>query len=513
MAVELIINARNYATRIALVENGVVVEYHLERTATEGIAGNIYKGRIVRVLPGMQAAFVDIGLERAAFLYVADVYDHEQEFEQLLARNDEPSDDAPNIEIESQEGRRYPEQNFQIEELIHEGQDIMVEVLKEPMGHKGARITSHVSLPGRHLVLMPTANHVGVSRRIEDEEERKRLKDIIEELRTGRFGFIARTACEGAKEVRIESEMEFLLKLWQNIRDRSAGAAVPSLIHQELSATLRAVRDLFTEEVDRLIIDDPGEYKKIIQFIETFSSGLSSAVELYTGDEPIFDAYDIDMEINRALSKKVWLKSGGYIVIESTEALTAIDVNTGRYVGHHNLEETISKTNLEAVKEIAYQLRLRNIGGLIVIDFIDMEQEVNREKVYGVLKDALKRDKSKTKVLKMSELGLIEMTRKRTREDIDRLLREPCFYCEGEGHLLSNTSVCHDAFLALERKSMETNASSLQLVVHPDLKEMILDEERHSLEDLEFRLSKRVIIRADANFHINEYRILAGPVK
>ncbi|MEW5723513.1 MAG: Rne/Rng family ribonuclease [Thermodesulfobacteriota bacterium] len=507
MTIELLINSRLHETRIALVENGTVVEFHVERSAAGGITGNLYKGRIVRVLPGMQAAFVDIGLDRAAFLYVADVYDHETEFERLLNQDRIEEEPPSAVESPTETPQSFAEQGFLIEELLHEGQDVLVQASKEPMGHKGARVTTHVSLPGRNLVLMPTAGHIGVSRRIEDEDERSRLRELIAKLRPNHYGFIARTASEGAAPEQIKSEMDFLLKLWSNIQQKAANAPIPSLIHQELDATLRAVRDLFTEEVDRLIIDYESEYQKILKFIETFSPGLKSAVELYRGTEPIFDAYGIEMEIMRALAKKVWLKSGGYIVIESTEALTAIDVNTGRYVGQHNLEETILKTNLEAVREIAYQLRLRNLGGLIVIDFIDMEKEANREKVHQALKERLRRDRSKTKVLPMSELGLIEMTRKRTREDIDRLLREPCYYCQGEGYLLSRTSVCHQAFLDLEREAHGTGADSLLLTVHPEIMELLLDEERYALEELETRLGKRVIIRPEESLHLEEYRI------
>lgn len=504
MATELLINSRAHETRIALVENMTVVEYHVERSAAGGITGNFYKGRIVRVLPGMQAAFVDIGLDRAAFLYVADVYDHSNEFSQMLG--DGELDEIYPLSAD-EEPDALSDEGFQIEELLHEGQEILVQVSKEPLGQKGARVTSHVSLPGRHLVLMPTANHIGVSRRIEDEDERKRLRDLIEEQRPHNFGFIARTASEGATQEMIKSEMDFLVRLWFNIQKKAASAPIPSLVHQELDVTLRSVRDLFTEKVDRLIIDDRREYEKILKFIDTFSLSLQSSVELYTGDEPIFDDYGIEMEIARALSKKVWMKSGGYVVIESTEALTSIDVNTGRYVGQHNLEETILKTNLEAVKEIAYQLRLRNIGGLIVIDFIDMEREGNREKVYQALKEALRRDRSKTKVLPMSELGLIEMTRKRTREDIDRLLREPCFYCQGEGLLLSKTTVCHRTLLDIEREAANTPSVDLVLTVNPVIKEMFLDEARHALEDLQNRIDVRVTIRSDDALHIEEYRI------
>ncbi|MBF0530706.1 MAG: Rne/Rng family ribonuclease [Deltaproteobacteria bacterium] len=477
MATELIINARKHETRIALAENGVVVEFHIERSSTGGIAGNIYQGRVVRVLPGMQAAFVDIGLDRAAFLYVADVYDYQKEYDELFRpRSLEEEEGESVVEKNTSTRNGYSEPGFQIEDLLHEGQILLVQVSKEPMGHKGARVTSHVSLPGRNLVLMPSASHIGVSRRIEDEEERRRLREITETIRPAPYGFIVRTASEGATAEQIKSEMDFLVRLWNTIGRKAATAPVPSLIYQELDATLRAVRDVFTEEVDHLIIDNEADYEKILRFIETFDPGLKSSVELYHGREPIFDAYDIEIEIARALSKKVWLKSGGYIVIESTEAFTTVDVNTGRYVGHHNLEETILKTNLEAVKEITYQLRLRNIGGLIVIDFIDMEKETNREKVHAVLVEALRRDRSKTKVLHMSELGLIEMTRKRTREDIGRLLREPCFYCQGAGFLLSKSSICHDAFREIEREAASSNTQSVCLTVHPTIRDLLLDE-------------------------------------
>ena len=310
MSTELIINARKHETRIALVENGDVTEFYIERSAKEGITGNIYKGRIVRVLPGMQAAFVDIGQDRAAFLYVTDVYDHQREFEQLL-RQEEADEVIPLEEPDASHQDKFLEHGLQIEDLLHEGQEIMVQVSKEPMGHKGARVTSHISLPGRHLVLMPTANHIGVSRRIEDEDERRRLRDLIEDLKTDSYGFIARTASEGAGREQIKPEMDFLIKLWHNIQTKFQNAPVPSMIHHELDATLRAVRDLFTKEVDRLVIDYASEYQKILNFLDTFSVGLKSCVELYHGREPIFDAYGIDMEIARVLSKKVWLKSGG----------------------------------------------------------------------------------------------------------------------------------------------------------------------------------------------------------
>ncbi|MBW1935622.1 MAG: Rne/Rng family ribonuclease, partial [Deltaproteobacteria bacterium] len=422
MASELIINVRNYETRVALVENGVVVELHIERQTGQELAGNIYRGKVIRVLPGMQAAFVDIGLERTGFLYVSDIQKDLIELEEEMLKNYSRNDEIVSEDLTSTYSEQAPGASANIEDLLCEGQDIMVQIAKEPIGTKGARLTSHISLPGRHLVLMPSVNHIGVSRRIEDREERERLRRIIEEIRPGNLGFIARTVSEGANKRKLKSEMDFLLKLWENIKERMAKLSSPGLLHKDLSISLRSVRDLFTREVDRLIIDSREEYENILEFIEAFAPRLKYSVELYEGTEPIFDSYGIEMEISRSLGKKIWLKSGGYIVIEMTEALTAIDVNTGSYVGSRNLEETILKTNLEAVKEIAYQLRLRNIGGLIVIDFIDMEKKSNRERVFLALKEALSKDKARSHILRMSELGLIEMTRKRTRENINRLL-------------------------------------------------------------------------------------------
>jgi ribonuclease G len=353
---------------------------------------------------------------------------------------------------------------------------------------------------------MPTMTHLGVSRRIEDEEERRRLKEIVGTL--GRKqGFIARTASEGATAFELQAEAKYLTQLWKRVMADSAGRAAPFRVHQELSASLKAVRDNFTENIGRLVIDHQGQYESLKNFLEMFSPELAGALELYTGSVPLFHAFDVETELARALSKKVWLKNGGYVVIESTEALTVIDVNTGRYVGRHNLEETILKTNLEAVKEIAYQLRLRNIGGLIVIDFIDMEKETNRERVSLALKESMRHDRGKTKILPMSELGLIEMTRKRTKENIDRFLREPCFYCQGQGFLLSRTSVCHEAFQELELQASENPEGQLKLTVHPSIKEMLLDEGQNALEELEKRLGRAISIKADVTLHLEEHKI------
>ena len=517
MSAELIINSSPFETRVALVENGQVAELYVERSTDRGIAGNIYKGRVVRVLPGMQAAFVDINLDKAAFLYVSDIHHTMGDIEQLLLSGcqSEEEDEQGEEGRESEGENGYREvldlrrdySNVPIEDRLQEGQDIMVQVAKEPIGSKGARITTHITLPGRHLVFMPTMDHVGVSRRIEDEAERKRLREIVCDLKPERCGFIVRTAAESADKEKLQSESDFVVKLWYSIKRRAENAPVPSLIYQELDITLRAVRDLFTKEVDRLVIDSEAEYRKILNFTETFMPSLQNAVELYDGDEPIFDAYGIEMEIQRALSKKIWLKSGGYIVIETTEALTAIDVNTGRYVGKRNLEETILKTNLEAVKEIAFQLRLRNIGGIIIIDFIDMEKEANREKVWNALRDAMHKDKSKSNILHMSELGLIEMTRKRTKESIGRVLCEPCSYCDGEGYLKSKQTVCYEILRELERQRGDLFGRDILVRAHPEVVARFCDEERAPLERVEERIHARIEVKADTNMHLEQYEI------
>jgi len=516
MSAELIINADTFETRVALVENSQVAELHIERSSDAGIAGNIYKGRVVRVLPGMQAAFVDIGLDKAAFLYVSDVQFPLEEMERFFddgAEVAEPTLTVPEATegvvecaAEAQPTRRNHHET-PIEDRLQEGQEILAQVSKEPLGSKGARITTHITLPGRNLVLMPMTDHVGVSRRIENEKERKRLRDLMTGIKPEGCGFIVRTAAEDEEQEKLKVEMEFLLKLWQNIQRRAETASVPSVVYRELDITLRAVRDLFTKEVDRLVIDSRTEHQKILNFTETFMPSLRSAVELYDQSEPIFDAYGIEMEVQRALSKKVWLKSGGYIVIEATEALTAIDVNTGRYVGKRNLEETILKTNLEAVKEIACQLRLRNMGGIIIIDFIDMEKEPNRDKVCNAMKDAMRRDKSKANILRMSELGLIEMTRKRTRESIGRVLCEPCGYCDGEGHLKSLQTVCYEILRDLTRERDDLFGRDVMVMANPQVAARFCDEERAFLDKIEEQLQARIQVKGEKAFHIEQYEI------
>lgn len=503
MGNEILINVNAGETRVALLENGTLVELYLERHSEQGITGNIYKGRVVRVLPGMQAAFVDIGLEKAAFLYVADVHQDFEDLEQLMRAREEDG----NGFLDDEEEVLNLDTPFQIEDLLHEGQEILVQVSKEPLGSKGARITSHISLPGRHLVLMPMVDQIGVSRRIENEAERRRLREIIQNIKPPGFGLIVRTASEEKGEAELRQDLDFLLKMWNNIQKRKASSPVPSLIHKDLDISLRAIRDLFTQDVERAIIDSEEEYRKILDFCDTFMPQLKSSIKLYDKEEPLFDYYGIEMEISRALGRRVWLKSGGYIVIDLTEALTVIDVNTGRYVGKRNLEDTILKTNLEAVKEIAYQLRLRNIGGIIIIDFIDMEKESSREKVFKALNEALKKDKSKTNISKISELGLIEMTRKRTRESLGRILSERCFYCDGRGYLKSRSTISQEILREIQRDIRDLPGENILINVHPNVANYMYDEARLEIEKLEKRYQKRIIVNAKNDFHLEQFEI------
>jgi ribonuclease G len=380
-------------------------------------------------------------------------------------------------------------------------------VAKEPLGTKGARITSHITLPGRYLVLLTWSSHIGISRRIEDPTERERLTRIVESFRPEGMGAIVRTAAEGGSEAELKADMDYLVRLWETIRKRSEVSAAPAMIHRELSLSLRSVRDLFSSETDRIVVDSEEEHNRIRTFASQFFPRIQDRIELYRGTEPVFDHYGIEIEVTRALDKKVWLKSGGYIVIEQTEALTVVDVNTGKYVGRSSLEDTTVKINLEAVKEIVYQLRLRNIGGIIIIDFIDMKSEENREKVYNALVDTLRADRSKTTICKISELGLVEMTRKRVRESLGRSLSEACPYCSGEGVLKSKKTICYEVFRALERQALLLSGRQVSLYVHPALAEELFGEERRFLEILEHRYGMKVNISASEKYHIEQYRI------
>ncbi|MFP4446659.1 MAG: ribonuclease E/G [Desulfosudaceae bacterium] len=510
MSKELVINATENETRVALLEDGVVVEFFMERGDHFNISGNIYKARVRRVLPGMQAAFVDIGLDQAAFIYVNDVRPgvlreneaiyNEEAGEEPLA---EPFAPVPPFEYPpppSQEG-------VNISELISEEQEMLVQVAKSPIGSKGARITTRISLPGRFLVLMPTVDHVGVSKRIVDEKERLRLKELVVSMRKDNSGFIVRTAAEAIERDKLEKEMDLLLNLWSRIQEKYTRVSSPALLHRDMTVSLRAVRDYLTHEADRVVVDSDYVYGEIVAFVDEIMPRLKASVERYAGDEPLFDAYNIEGDISRALKKKVWLKSGGYIIIEPTEALVVIDVNTGRYVGKHNFEETVYKTNLEAAREIAYQVRLRNLGGIIIIDFIDMARESNREKVFNTLKEYLEKDRNKTSVLPFSELGLIQMTRKRTRNSIASMLCEPCFYCDGDGYLLSRRTICYNIYREVLRESRDITGEKLTVKVHPDIAEQLHGEESNVITALEQTIKRQIIIYPMSKFHLEQFEI------
>jgi ribonuclease G len=494
MANELIINVTPQETRVALLEERALSELYIERTKDRGIVGNVYKGKVMKVLPGMQAAFVDIGLERAAFLYVSDVYGKVEDYEE--------------IGFQGEEMTLYFNPSSPIEDLLSEGQEIMVQVSKEPLGTKGTRITSHITLPGRYLVFMPTVDHIGVSRRIKDEKERGRLRELVQSIKPSAGGYIVRTASEGADTDEIRNDMEFLLHLWENVQRKRETSPAPSLIHNDLTMVLRGIRDILSPQVNRIVIDSREEYENILSFINMYIPKQKYEITLYERQEPIFDAYGIEMEIDKISGRKVWLKSGGSIVIDMAEALVAIDVNTGRYVGKRNLADTILKTNLEAAKEIAYQLRLRNIGGIIIIDFIDMDREGDREKVYQVLEESLKKDRQKTNIFKISELGLVEMTRKRTRENITRILSEPCPYCDGGGLIKSKTTLCYDIFRQIERTSSELGGHSIMVEVNPEIAGLLYEEERTGVEELERKLKKKIVVKGKPGFHLEQFNII-----
>ncbi|HEY1335837.1 MAG TPA: Rne/Rng family ribonuclease [Myxococcaceae bacterium] len=693
----LLINAAGRETRVALVENGHIAEFYLERKKDKGVVGNIYKGRVVRVLPGMQAAFVDIGLDKAAFLYVSDVvYDpdfaraqfeltegeHEDapdvpdeledtgapvaaaetpslhdEVEHVDAHADalheaaeagaveagaigdaaapglDPADDidvdevseagaldddpliaadvpshahaergeAPAAQARAEGGepaahgaaepasapasmtsdvpvplpapepavvplpapeevpgqerasaapeasqqrraeqgerraprelrqrhqqergrdrdrgrnghgkggredRPRPRKEVRIEDLLKVGQEVVVQISKDPIGSKGARLTSHISIPGRHLVFMPTVDHVGISRRISNEKERRRLREIVDRLRPPGTGFIVRTVAENVPQAKLESDIRFLIEIWNQVVRKNEKRGGPGLMHPDLDLILRATRDLFAADVEKLVVDEPEEYERILGFVTAQDPSLAQRVVLHDSDEPIFDSYGIEQEIRRATQRKVWLKSGGYLIIDQAEALTAIDVNSGRYVGKKSLEETITKINMEAAKEIVYQLRLRNIGGIIICDFIDMEKPQNRDKVFKALQEALGRDKAKTNVLRISELGLVEMTRKRVRESIGRMLHEDCGYCGGQGFVKTATTVAYEIFREIRRETPNFKDPTLVVNCNAEVARLLQADERQELRHLMDRYNKTIQVRQQTSYHREQY--------
>ncbi len=496
----LLVNVDITDTRVALIEGGVIAELYIERKTQRSVVGNIYLGRVTRVLPGMQAAFVDVGLDRAAFLHVEDAI-RPEDFATLVP-GDETTGEENGKAQRSRVNRSTP-----IRDVLKEGQEILVQISKEPLGTKGARATSHVSLPGRHVVYMPTARSIGVSRKIGNDKERGRLKKMLEDLKPEVGGLISRTVSEGLSEEQLKADIEYLTSLWVEVCKRREKAKAPSLVYGDVDLVLRSARDLFTPEVDKLVIDDPGAYQKLCTFVAKFMPERRHDVVHWQGDEPIFDAYGIEEEITRALAKKVQLPSGGYLVIDQAEALTAIDVNTGRYVGSGSVEETILKTNIEAVSEVAYQLRFRNLGGLIIIDFIDMEKHRNREKVYRALVAALRNDKARTTTVRISELGLVEMTRKRTRESLERTLHEPCFYCEGTGHVLSRAAVAQEIFRQMRRDKDRLEGYTIVVNAHPAVVDHLEREDKESVAEAQRRYVRNIVLRPHPEYHLEQFDI------
>ncbi|MFZ9034659.1 MAG: ribonuclease G [Francisellaceae bacterium] len=486
---EILMNITPYERRVAILENGILQEIHIERENQRGIVGNIYKGKITRVLPGMQAAFVDIGLERAGFLHVSDVM---------------PicSDEAEDIDLNSQEA--------DVRKWLREGQNILVQVLKDPMGSKGARLTAHLSLASRYLVHMPDLNHVGISLKIASEEERERLKAVMKQalgLENPR-GFIVRTVAEGLSSDELHKDITFLQNLWQDVLDSASTVLNPGVVYQELSLIMRTLRDFATDKVERIRLDNIDWYSQLCHFADKFVPGVRDKLQLHRVSEPIFNLYGVEQEIERALDRKVMLKSGGHIIIDQTEAMTTIDVNTGAYVGVANFEETIFKTNLEAARVIARQLRLRNIGGIIIIDFIDMNDEEHKSMVLETLGKILKEDYARTTFSGLSELGLVEMTRKRTQESLNQSLCEPCSICQGRGRIKTIQTVCYEIFHEIERESKVYDSSGFLIVASDMVVEALKNEESDGLGELELIIGKPVKLQAEMSYSQEMYDIV-----
>src|SRR5438477_11451266 len=494
MSREIVINATKHESRIAVLDEGQVVELWVERTRQRTIVGNIYKGRVTKVLPGMQSAFVDLGLERDAFLYVSDVIDDIEDFD---------TNGEDEVALDDVAAQQRPEAS--ISDLLREGQEVLVQVSKDTIAGKGARITSHITLPGRFLVYMPTVSHIGVSRRIEDEGERTRLKEILERIRpAGLGGFIVRTAGEERNEEEFVADLKYLTDLWEQIRRRAEKSSAPSVIHHDLDLVLRAIRDVLSPEFKSVWVDSVEQYQRIVEFLDPIQPNLVSRVRLYRRDEPIFDEFGIEAESAKALKSKVWLKSGGYIVINQTEALVAIDVNTGKYVGRRNLEETVFKTNIEAAKEIVRQIRLRDLGGIIVLDFIDMEDAANRAALFAAFENEIKKDRSKTKILQISEFGLIEMTRKRVRQSLERSLTQPCPYCSGSGRIKSNTTISLEIWRELMKLRDLHEGQDVIVRVNP----VVYNSLDPIFDEVERSLGIHLVFKPDDSLHHEQFDVV-----
>jgi ribonuclease G len=551
----MIISSSDHDTRVAILEDDQVVEIFIERERSRGVVGNIYKGRVSKVLPGMQSSFIDVGLERDAFLYVSEVVNTVEEFDRLESGEDEDEEDderagdsAPALAVAgasvveseplppadaagpalqngggrserrgrgpAREERDRDKPEPKIEDLLKEGQEILVQVVKEPLGTKGARLTSHVTMPGRFLVFMPTVDHVGVSRKIESREERSRLRGIVKSFRE-QHGFIGgviiRTAASGRSEEDIVSDLSWFHQIWTEIRQKMEARRAPAVLFQEQSLVVKLLRDLLTDDYTAIRIDDDQEHRRVMALVERIMPSLMPRVKLYTKSFPIFEEYGVQAEIDKALRSKVWLKSGGYLVINQTEALVAIDVNTGRYVGKRTgrLEDTIVKTNLEAVKEIVRQIRLRDLGGIIVLDLIDMEEKKNRQKVFQEVEKELRRDRSPSKALQVSDFGLVIVTRKRVKQSLERQLTEPCPYCSGSGSIKSPFTICYEILTEMQKIGPDLDGQGVLLRVNPDIARALKEEEHALLRDLESTLGKKVTIKPDAHLHHEQFDVMA----
>jgi ribonuclease G len=513
---EIVVNSSLVETRVAVIEDGTLVEILIDDSHTQNLAGNIYKGRVLKILPGMQAAFVDIGLARDAFLYVRDIWEEMETYEDLLTAGESEEgaeiEEAALMEAPTGKGRHRPrrESHVSIEELIQEGQEVLVQVAREPLGSKGARITSHVTLPGRYLVYMPTESHVGVSRKIEQEGERSRLKQIIEEVNHAREGVIVRTAGVGRARTEIQADFDFLRSTWLTIKAKAETLTAPTLVQKDLDLVFRIFRDLITKDVTRLVVDSAVEYERCLAYADSLFPELRQLLFLYTEDEPIFKSFGIEREVEKALRSKVWLKSGGYLVIEQTEALVSVDVNTGKYVGKHDFEETILKTNREAAAEIARQVRLRDLGGIIIIDFIDMARQENRDKVMAELKEALKVDRSPTNVSLLSELGLVEMTRKRVRQGLNQSLSQTCQVCGGLGWVRSTASIAHQALREVEWRLARKRLPRIKVRGAADLIEWMKAEEAEVVKTLGESLGGDIELHVEESYPAGKYSLLEG---
>ncbi|MDX8397958.1 MAG: Rne/Rng family ribonuclease [Mariprofundaceae bacterium] len=501
MSAELLVNVSPFETRIARIENGLPEEIYIERERERGLKGNIYKGRVQRVLPGIQAAFVDIGMNKSGFLYAGDIAVPEDlVIEDNISDNnseENPDEDSP------PRARSIPP----ISSLVREGQEIMVQVSKDPIASKGPRLTSLLSIAGRYLVYLPALHHVGIARRMEGTEERERLLDIAREIQPDNAGLIIRTVAEGHSKEELQADLNFLVRLWGDIEKRGSNAAQCTVIHTELNLYLRVMRDYVDDEVTKIHIDSRETYQSMKKFARSFMPEVSKRLYYYPGERPIFDVYGVEEELNRALKRTVPLKSGGHIVIDQTEALIAIDVNSGSFVRSRNMEETGFKTNLEAVHEIVHQLRLRNLGGIIVVDFIDMQEDENKARMLEVLEEALARDKTKTNVVQLSSLGLVEMTRKRTRESLGRTLLEPCHRCESTGFTKSPTTICYQLFREVVAEARAYPCEKLMVIAHPKLIDLMLGEESDQVASLEEFLGKQIALKSDAELDPEHFEV------